>query len=96
MLYFTRLDKIPEAIQSVVSDQRKKGIPIQILAIGSLQPVAGADVTIPDAAGQVELRYGISHEGAAYLLRPDQHVCARWLSLDAQRLEAALQYALPH
>ena len=96
LLYFTRLAKIPEAIQSVVTDQRKKGIPIRILAIGALQPVSGADVSLPDTAGQVGLRYGVSHEGAAYLLRPDQHVCARWLSLDAQRLEAALQYALPH
>ncbi len=33
--------------------------------------------------------------GAAYLLRPDQHICARWLELDAGRLEAALERALP-
>jgi 3-(3-hydroxy-phenyl)propionate hydroxylase len=33
--------------------------------------------------------------GAAYLLRPDQHVCARWLALDAERLQTALATALP-
>jgi 3-(3-hydroxy-phenyl)propionate hydroxylase len=29
------------------------------------------------------------------LLRPDQHICARWLTLDAARLQAALAKALP-
>jgi 3-(3-hydroxy-phenyl)propionate hydroxylase len=33
--------------------------------------------------------------GSAYLLRPDQHVCARWLVLDPNRLRAALVQALP-
>ena len=40
-------------------------------------------------------RYGVQASGAAYLLRPDQHVCARWLTLDAVRLQAALNAALP-
>ncbi|MDI3511956.1 MAG: 3-(3-hydroxy-phenyl)propionate hydroxylase, partial [Betaproteobacteria bacterium] len=39
--------------------------------------------------------YGVRASGAAYLLRPDQHVCARWLTLDAHRLQAALTAALP-
>lgn len=34
---------------------------------------------------------GVPAGGAAYLLRPDQHACARWLTLDASRLQAALQ-----
>jgi 3-(3-hydroxy-phenyl)propionate hydroxylase len=33
--------------------------------------------------------------GGAYLLRPDQHVCGRWLTLDATRLRAAFATALP-
>jgi hypothetical protein len=28
------------------------------------------------------------------LLRPDQHVAARWINLDAQRLNSALSRAL--
>ncbi|MBS0401365.1 MAG: monooxygenase, partial [Proteobacteria bacterium] len=57
--------------------------------------VAGADQVLADADGRCRRRYGVSAGGAAYLLRPDQHVCARWLTLDATRLRAALQTALP-
>jgi 3-(3-hydroxy-phenyl)propionate hydroxylase len=51
--------------------------------------VGGADQSLPDADGHLRERYGLQ-DGGAYLLRPDQHVCARWLHLDAPRLRAAL------
>jgi 3-(3-hydroxy-phenyl)propionate hydroxylase len=63
--------------------------------VGAAQPVAGADTTLTDADGHVRQRYGVQAGGAAYLLRPDQHVCARWVTLDATRLQAALNTALP-
>jgi 3-(3-hydroxy-phenyl)propionate hydroxylase len=66
-----------------------------VIAVGASGPVAGADLSLPDADGHFRLRYGVPASGAAYLLRPDQHVCARWLSLDAHRLQAALNHALP-
>ena len=59
------------------------------------QVEAGADAHLPDADGRVRQRYAVPANGAAYLLRPDQHVCARWLVLDADRLQAALATALP-
>lgn len=64
-------------------------------AVGAAQPVAGADQTLADADGHLRQRYGVQADGAAYLLRPDQHVCARWLTLDATRLQAALNAAVP-
>jgi 3-(3-hydroxy-phenyl)propionate hydroxylase len=57
--------------------------------------VAGADKHLPDADGHLRQRYGVPANGGAYLLRPDQHICARWLTLDATRLKAALATALP-
>ncbi len=42
----------------------------------------------------VVARYAGPHRAGVYLFRPDQHVCARWLSLDAQRLESALNRAI--
>ena len=44
----------------------------------------------------VKASYGATATPAAYLFRPDQHVCARWLTLDATRLQSALQRAAGH
>jgi 3-(3-hydroxy-phenyl)propionate hydroxylase len=68
---------------------------MRVIAVGSSPCVAGADVTLADAQGHFRRRYGVQASGAGYLLRPDQHVCARWLTLDATRLQAALAAALP-
>ena len=95
LLYFTQAAAIPEALQQVLAAARARGVPLRVTAVGAAQPVAGADLTLLDADGHFRKRYGVQASGAAYLLRPDQHVCARWLTLDATRLQAALNTALP-
>ena len=98
LLYFTDKD-LPEELQQVIRTARAQGMPLTVIAVGATQPVAGADKHLPDADGHLRERYGIpAHERTkcgAYLLRPDQHICARWLTLDAKRLQAALHTALP-
>ncbi|MFM2111733.1 MAG: hypothetical protein RLZZ271_393, partial [Pseudomonadota bacterium] len=95
LLYFTGADALPESLQSVIQAARAKGTPLRVTAIGANNVVQGADRTLPDTSGHLRTRYGVPASGAAYLLRPDQHICARWLTLDATRLQAALQTALP-
>ncbi|MGO4328072.1 FAD-dependent monooxygenase [Cupriavidus sp. 2TAF22] len=95
LLYFTEADAVPGALQRVVAATRERGVPLRVIAVGAASPVAGADLTFADADGHFRRRYGVQASGAAYLLRPDQHVCARWLTLDATRLQAALNTALP-
>lgn len=90
LLYATTAMALPEALQAVVDAVRAQGISLQILAIGAASPVAGADQTLPDGSTHLRERYGLSAEGSAYLLRPDQHVCARWHQLDAEQLRSAL------
>jgi 3-(3-hydroxy-phenyl)propionate hydroxylase len=95
LLYFTDASALPTELLNVVAAAREKGMPLRVVAVGMSMVVAGADATLPDADGHLSQRYGVTGPGAAYLLRPDQHICARWLSLDATRLQAALATALP-
>jgi 3-(3-hydroxy-phenyl)propionate hydroxylase len=66
----------------------------------SLQAIAEADLPLHvlriAAAGEADLaakRYD-ARPGTVYLLRPDQHVCARWRQPSAQALRAAFDRAL--
>lgn len=95
LLYFSEADAIPLPLLEVVQQWRARGVALKVTAIGAATAVAGADQVLADADGHCRQRYGVPASGGAYLLRPDQHVCARWLTLDATRLDAALKAALP-
>ena len=95
LLYFTDADSIPGTLIETISAARDRGIPLKVIAAGSSRDVNGADKTLPDVDGHLRARYGVPSNGGAYLFRPDQHICARWLTLDATRLQTALKAALP-
>ena len=95
LLYFTDAPALPEALHNAIQTAHEKGIPLKVIAVGAACAVTGADKTLPDTEGHLRQRYGVPANGAAYLLRPDQHICARWLTLDVTRLLAALHTALP-
>jgi 3-(3-hydroxy-phenyl)propionate hydroxylase len=65
--------------------------PLQVLTVGDAGSDSRADWI--DAQGLVRQRYDLQ-AGSALLLRPDQHVCARWRRPDGDALRAALQRAL--
>ena len=48
--------------------------------------------TLIDAQGAVAQRYDLQ-EGTTYLVRPDQHVAARWRALDVAKVRAAVARA---
>ncbi|GEQ76335.1 oxidoreductase [Comamonas testosteroni] len=97
LLYFTSDKAIPAELQAVVAVIRARGIGVRLIAVSSqaASAIQGADLVLDDSEGRCRARYGVMADGAAYLLRPDQHVCARWMALDANRLQAAFKAALP-
>ena len=70
-------------------------IPVRTLVVVpkgvASQPQTGYTV-VEDAEGMLAQRFD-AREGTCYLLRPDQHVCARWRRLDAARLRGAVARA---
>jgi 3-(3-hydroxy-phenyl)propionate hydroxylase len=52
-----------------------------------------ADIVVADPDGRIARKYAVQ-DGSAYLVRPDQHVCARWRHVTAAALEHALAVAL--
>ena len=97
LLYFTSGKAIAAQLQAVVAGVRARGVAVRLVAVSShaASAIEGADLVLDDSEGRCRARYGVMANGAAYLLRPDQHVCARWMALDANRLQAAFKAALP-
>jgi len=65
--------------------------PIRVLCVGGGAP-PGA-VAIDDPEGLVAARYA-ARSGTCYLVRPDQHLCARWRAFDADAILRAQARAL--
>jgi 3-(3-hydroxy-phenyl)propionate hydroxylase len=74
---FTLLSFGPAPRAGVACD----GVEARVLAVGQ---------DIADVAGVLTARYD-GRPGTVYLLRPDQHVAARWRSFDVRKIEAALR-----
>jgi 3-(3-hydroxy-phenyl)propionate hydroxylase len=94
LLYFTREQALPASILAAVSTLRAQGLAIRLSVIGSGQACQGADQSLADPQDQARKRYGVTQEGAAYLLRPDQHICARWIALNGAQLTDYFQTLL--
>lgn len=96
LFHFGAADAIPDELLAEVEAVRARGIPFKVVAIrrGAKALVAGADLVFGDEGGHFWARYGVHTDGGAYLVRPDQHVCARWKTLSGERLRAAIHTAL--
>ena len=82
---FTVLAAIADA--SALGPLDGHGLDVKVITL----QVPGAD--LHDTDGLLASRYDLQ-PGTTYLLRPDQHVCARWRRADADRIGAAIRNAL--
>ncbi|MCC5870492.1 MAG: FAD-dependent monooxygenase, partial [Gammaproteobacteria bacterium] len=65
------------------------GITLSQVVVGA-RPSSGA---VHDVTGLLAQHYDAA-PGTVYLVRPDQHVCARWRAFDGSRVHTALQRAI--
>ena len=64
-----------------------------LLTVGDAGAANGLPVRAVPATDEVVARYG---DGLTYLVRPDQHVAARWRNPSAEAIAAAHKRALGH
>jgi 3-(3-hydroxy-phenyl)propionate hydroxylase len=90
------LDGAQAALQAQSAALAAQPVPVQVIWVTA--PGAGAPagmVTLHDRDGLMAQRLD-ARPGCGYLIRPDQHVAARWRALDVDRLQAALRRATGH
>ncbi|MFM0666596.1 FAD-dependent oxidoreductase [Paraburkholderia sediminicola] len=87
---------VDQAIQAALNTLRAGPIPLKLVVVtrGDPQAVVSAGAQVAhDIEGLAHARYD-AKPGTFYLIRPDQHVCARWRQVDASDVEHALKRAL--
>ena len=67
-------------------------IPVQSFVVVAAGAAAEEHATVIDREGLFAARYD-ARPGSCYLVRPDQHLCARWRSFDAHSVAAAVARA---
>ncbi|MGF6571903.1 3-(3-hydroxy-phenyl)propionate hydroxylase [Paraburkholderia sp. GAS333] len=89
---------VDQAALASLNSLRTGSIPLKLVVVMRGDAQVGStlpeDVQVAhDADGLASSRYDATH-GTFYLIRPDQHVCARWRQLDTRAVEHALKRAL--
>ena len=90
LLYFSSDASLPPAMQMLEEAVQRSGVPFEIIQICPEAISAEDRRVIYDRDGHMARRYGAG-EGSGYLVRPDQHISARWLEVDSGELLSALK-----
>ncbi|MFX1738166.1 FAD-dependent oxidoreductase [Paraburkholderia sp. A1RI_3L] len=91
-------DRLDAQTQAALQRIEQGAVPTKIVAVvsdGANVPegLPSSAIVLRDVEGLAAARYDAT-PGTFYLIRPDQHVCARWRHTDADRVESALKRAL--
>jgi 3-(3-hydroxy-phenyl)propionate hydroxylase len=93
LLYFTGTQAVSETMRNTFESLRRLPVPVETLIISAQGVRADIGRFFEDVDGLFAERYD-ARPGTAYLLRPDQHVCARWRRFDAASIREAQARAL--
>ncbi|MGQ9368227.1 FAD-dependent oxidoreductase [Azospirillum sp. ST 5-10] len=91
-LYHAGGEAVPAAVAEALDRLAAGPLPFAWHAVTDRRRDAGANALV-DTKGRFAERYD-ARPGTLYLVRPDQHVAARWRSFDAARVAAALNRAI--
>ncbi|NMG17553.1 FAD-dependent oxidoreductase [Aromatoleum bremense] len=83
---------IPPADAAALAALADAPVPIEALVVAERGTAPGGLKTLIDSRGRIRERYDLQ-PGTTYLVRPDQHVAARWRTFDAGLVRAALDRA---
>lgn len=101
LVYYVGAEGLPNVDMRALEDiARWQPLPVQPVLVAAdaaqARNLTGRGFTVlHDVQGHVRQWYDL-RPGTCYLLRPDQHVAARWRKLDQPRLHAALLRATGH
>lgn len=96
LLYADRPDDVAPATRATLATLARDPVAIKpLIVLGESAGKIADMVTLHDKDGLVRQRYDLS-PGSAYLFRPDQHVAARWRTLNADAARAAVRRSLGH
>jgi len=87
---------VDQATRTALDALRAGPIPLKLVVVLDGDAPADARIgmrVVHDTEGLASTRYD-AKPGTFYLIRPDQHVCARWRQLDADAVERAVARAL--
>ena len=95
VLFTAGRDSVSSETLARLETLKQGPVPVEMIIVTEkAQPsesLRGLEVVV-DVEGLLRRRYD-SREGTFYLIRPDQHVCARWRDFDVDKVQAALARA---
>jgi len=92
LLFAPTVDAISGTMRDQLALLRNASIPIEPVVVTPAGGEIPGITVLSDAEGWAFQRYD-TVDGAAYLIRPDQHVAARWRAFDPAKVRAALAHA---
>lgn len=95
LLCFSSDGKVDQALIDTAADLRQQGIPFDILSITAALNSTPGTTHIHDPDNNSTEIYN-SNCFSAYLVRPDQHICARWPEVSSDQLLQAVRVATGH